>query len=148
MSETSWNQYSKNCFSPSLEFNVGISSTLWQKWQLYDTLPGRKGNKESEKLCGITIVDSMRNYPTSVTNIFVFLDWLMYLSRGFIQKIATIFSRTFQRPHFHFQGPPIWNVISQIVQKCTFAVHSNRTLRLELFAPPTSLHFSALVLNW
>ena len=33
-----------------------------------------KGNKESEKLCGITKVDSMRNYPTSVTNIFVFLD--------------------------------------------------------------------------
>ena len=103
ISETSWNQYSKNCFFPSLEFNAGISSTLWQKWQLYDTLPGRKGNKESEKLCGITIVDSMRNYPTSVTNIFVFLDWLMYLSRGFIQKIATIFSRTFQRPHFIFK---------------------------------------------
>ena len=34
----------------------------------------KKGNKESEKLCGITIVDSMRNCPASVTSIFVFID--------------------------------------------------------------------------
>ena len=32
------------------------------------------------------------------------------------------------------------DLISQIVQKCTFPVHSNRTLRLKLFAPSTSLY--------
>ena len=48
---------------------------------------------------------------------------------AFIQKIATI-----------FQGPPTRNIISQTVQKYTFPVYSNKTLRLELFASPTSLH--------
>ena len=55
-------------------------------------------------------------------------------SSGFIQK----FLRT-------FQGPPTRNLISQFVQKCTFPVHSNTTLRLELFPPPTSAHFSVLL---
>ena len=41
-----------------------------------------------------------------------------------------------------FQGPPTRNIISQIAQKCTFPFYSNKTLRLELFASPTSLHFS------
>ena len=41
-----------------------------------------------------------------------------------------------------FQGPPTRNIISQIVQKCTFPFYSNKTLTLELFASPTSLHFS------
>ena len=40
-----------------------------------------------------------------------------------------------------FQGPPTRNVILQTVQKCTFPVHSNRTLWLEIFAPPLSLCF-------
>ena len=39
---------------------------------------------------------------------------------GFIQKIATIFSKT-------LQGPPTRNIISKIVQKCTFPVYSNKT---------------------
>ena len=43
---------------------------------------------------------------------------------------------------FDFQGPSNWKLISQIVQKFTFPVHSNKTLRLVLFAAPTSLHFS------
>ena len=60
---------------------------------------------------------------------------------GFIQKIATIF-KDFSRTTLDFQGPPTRNIISQIVQKCTFPVYSNKTLRLELFASPTSLHFS------
>ena len=34
------------------------------------------------------------------------------------------------------------HVISQIAQKYTVAVPSDRTLRHELFAPPTSLNFS------
>ena len=52
------------------------------------------------------------------------------------------FSRAFQRTRFDFQGPPTRNVISQIVQKGTFPVHSNMTLTLEMLAPSTSLHFS------
>ena len=42
---------------------------------------------------------------------------------GFIQKTATIFWDFLST----FQGPLTRNVISQIVQKCTFPVHSNRT---------------------
>ena len=41
-----------------------------------------------------------------------------------------------------FQGPSTRNIISQIVQKRTFPVYSNKTLRIELFASPTSLQFS------
>ena len=47
-------------------------------------------------------------------------------------KNCNHFWRTFQRP-------PTRNLISQIEQKCKFPVHSNRTLRFELFAPPNSL---------
>ena len=60
----------------------------------------------------------------------------MSMSAGRVHtKNCNHFSRT-------FQGPPTRNIISQIVQKCTFPVYSNKTLRLELFASPTSLHFS------
>ena len=65
-----------------MEFNAGISFTLWHKWQLYKILPEKKSKKESEKLC--KIVDS-RNYPASVIKItdagivFVFLIFLFYL---------------------------------------------------------------------
>ena len=70
-------------------------------------------------------------------SIYYFLQHFLFII-GFIQKNAT-----------SFQGPPTGNVISQIAQKCTFPVYSNKTLRLELFASPTSLHFfSSLVLNW
>lgn len=54
----------------------------------------------------------------------------------------------FNRTTFDFQGPLTRKVISHIAQNCTLAVHSNRTLRFELFAPPTSLNFSVyLCLN-
>ena len=56
---------------------------------------------------------------------------------GFIQKNATIFQglfKDFSRTTLDFQGPPARNIISQIVQKCTFPVYSNKALRLELFA--------------
>ena len=52
-------------------------------------------------------------------------------------KNCNHFSRTLD-----FQGPPTRNIISQIVQKCIFPVYSNKALRLELFASPTSLHVS------
>ena len=51
------------------------------------------------------------------------------------------FFKDFSRTTLDFQGPPTRNTISQIVQKCTFSVYSNKAFRLELFASPTSLHF-------
>ena len=63
-----------------MEFNAGISSTLWHKWQLYKILPEKRSKKESEKLC--KIVDS-RNYPASVILItdagIVFFFLFIYL---------------------------------------------------------------------
>ena len=50
--------------------------------------------------------------------------------------------KDFSRTSFDSQGPPTRNVIPQTVQKYTFPVHCNRTLRIEQFTPPTSLHFS------
>ena len=52
------------------------------------------------------------------------------------------FFKDFSRTTLDFQGPPTRNTISQILQKCTSPVYSNKALRLELFASPTSLHFS------
>ena len=56
---------------------------------------------------------------------------------GFIQKTATILQGFFKDHIRFFQGPPTRNLISQVVQKSII-----KTLRLELFFPPTSLHFS------
>ena len=50
-------------------------------------------------------------------------------------KKPNYFSRT-------FQGPPTRNIISHMVQKCTFPVYSYKALRLDLFASTTSLNFS------
>ena len=62
------------------------------------------------------------------------------------QKNCNHFAGTFlglSRTIFDFQGPPTRNIISHItVKKFSFSVHSNRTIRLELFPSPTSLHFS------
>ena len=62
------------------------------------------------------------------------------LSQGSYKKIATIFEGFF-KDHIRFPRTTR-NVISQIVQKCTFPAYSNKTLKVELFASPTSLHFS------
>ena len=56
------------------------------------------------------------------------------------------FFKDFSSITFDFQGPPR-NIFSQIVQKCTFPVYSYKALRLELFASPTSLHFSGHLLK-
>ena len=61
--------------------------------------------------------------------------------QGSYEKLQPFF-KDFSRTTLDFQGPPTRNMISQIVQKCTFPVYSNKALRLELFASPTSLHFS------
>ena len=57
--------------------------------------------------------------------------------KGFIQKIATLFQGLF-KDDIRFSKR---TMISQIVQKCRFPVYS-KTMRLELFASTTSLHFS------
>ena len=59
--------------------------------------------------------------------------------QGSCKKLKTLL-KVFSRTAFDFQGPSTTDLISQIVQKCTFPVHSNRTLRLKLFAPSTSLY--------
>ena len=65
---------------------------------------------------------------------------------GSVQKIATIFPgvfKDFSRIKLNFQGPPTRNVISQMVYKSTFPVQASRFLiRLQVFAPSPSLHFS------
>ena len=58
---------------------------------------------------------------------------------GFQIKLQPFF-KDFSRTTLDFQRPPTRTIISQIVQKCTFPVYS-KTLRLELFASPTFLHF-------
>ena len=47
------------------------------------------------------------------------------------KKIWPVF-KDFSRTTFDFQGSPDRELISQIVQKFTFPIHTNRTLRLEL----------------
>ena len=79
------------------------------------------------------------------------LSNLCWLKQGSPKKLQPFFQRLFKgfsRTTLDFQGPPTKNTIAHIVQKCTFSVYSSKTLRLELFASPTSLHFfSSLVLN-
>ena len=65
-------------------------------------------------------------------------------SQGSYKKLQPFF-KDFSRTTLDFQGPPTRNIISQIVQKCTFPVYSNKALTLELFASPTSLHFSVFL---
>ena len=62
------------------------------------------------------------------------------LRQGSYKKIATIFQGLF-KDHIRFPRTTR-NIISQIVQKCTLPAYSNKTLRLELFASQTPLHFS------
>ena len=59
--------------------------------------------------------------------------------QGSYKKLQPFF-KDFSRTTLDFPGPPTRNIILQIVQNCTFPVYSNKTLRLELFASPTSLH--------
>ena len=63
------------------------------------------------------------------------------ISQGSYKNLEPFF-KDFLRSTLDFQGPPTRDTISQIVQKCTFPVYSNKTLRIELFASPSSPHFS------
>ena len=59
--------------------------------------------------------------------------------QGSYKKLQPFF-KDFSRTTLDFHGQPSRNIISQIVQRCTFPVYSKKTLSLELFASPTSLH--------
>ena len=61
--------------------------------------------------------------------------------QGSYKKLQPLF-KDFSRTKLNFQGPPTRNVISQMVYKCTFPVQANRFLRLRVFVPSPSLHFS------
>ncbi|CAH3155975.1 unnamed protein product, partial [Porites evermanni] len=64
--------------------------------------------------------------------------------QGSYKSLRQLF-KVFSRTTFDYQRPPMRNLISEIVKKkCTFPVHRNRTLRLELFVPPTSLNVSVV----
>ena len=76
--------------------------------------------------------------------IYIFFLWCTYnteRTQGSYKKLQPLF-KGFSRTTLDFQGPSTRNIISQIVQKRTFPVYSNKTLRIELFASPTSLQFS------
>ena len=49
---------------------------------------------------------------------------------GSYKKLQSFF-KDFSRTTLDFQGPPARNIISQIVEKCTFPVYFNKTLRVE-----------------
>ena len=58
-------------------------------------------------------------------------------------KKSQPFFQEFSRTKLNFQGPPTRDVISQMVYKSTFPVQASRFLiRLQVFAPSPSLHFS------
>ena len=51
------------------------------------------------------------------------------VQQGSYKKLQPFF-KEFSRTTLDFQGPATRNIISQIVQKCTFPVYSNKTLGL------------------
>ena len=75
---------------------------------------------------------------------------LMFLIKGFLQKIATSFQGLFKE-HIKFSRTNYRNVpgivrngISQMVHECAFPVWVKRILSHQVFAPSPSLHFSVL----
>ena len=61
---------------------------------------------------------------------------------GFIKKMQPVF-KDFSRTTSNFQGHyTSKNVISQMVQKCTFPVYAKRILSPQVFVPSPSQHFS------
>ena len=85
------------------------------------------------------IKEPTRVNAKSQTLMAVFID-IERRSRIYTKNCTDHFLRTFQEPHMIFKDHLQWG--SQVVQKFTFPVHFKRALKLELFAPPTFLHFS------
>ena len=85
--------------------------------------------------------------PRLTLDVKVLYKWTKTLSAACwnhkrLHRVHTKNCNHFSRTTLDFQGPPPTKIFSRIVQKCTFPVYSNKALRLELFASPTSLHFS------
>ena len=124
-------------FKSNLNLSSNISQILNSRHEgdSFSSKPSGKKNAlylsvnvfSTKALIGDTIFTSPTSDATAILRV--------QPSPGFIQKIATIFEgffKDFSRTTFDFQGPPTWNVISHIVKKCTFSVHSP-SIRLELF---------------
>ena len=114
--------------------------TQW-KW-IYITIPEITQSVES----AIIFTTRREVSPQSSGQVvYIILD-LRQLKTGFIQKSQWFFmdfSRTKFKDHIQFSKttlPGMW--FHRLHKKNIFIVHFNRTLRLELFAPPTSLNFS------
>ena len=53
------------------------------------------------------------------------------LSQGSYKKLQPFF-KDFSRTPLDFQGAPTRNIISRIVQNCTFPVHCYKAIRIEM----------------
>ena len=76
------------------------------------------------------------HHPQFFSKVLVHLPY-----QGSYKKLQPFF-QDFSRTKLNFQGPPTRNVISHMVYKYTFPVQANRFLRLQVFSPSPSLHFS------
>ena len=109
-----------------------------ENWQTTQNRGYMKINLKSNLTCNIYMQHNGKQSDSTTKSIMrggnaVQYYWYWKTVSGFIQKIATIFQglfRDFSRTTLDFQGQPIRNIISQIVQKCIFPVYSNKTLRL------------------
>ena len=122
--------------------------SLWEKRTIKFHIPTNKMFQHLQVSCRTTWMKHVSYKfsqntvePLFKQNLFKSVSTKQRFDQDWYKKLQP-FSKNFSRTTLDFQGPPTRNVISQIVQKCLFPVHSNKTLRLELFAPPTSLHFS------
>ena len=79
------------------------------------------------KECWIPLTIGLRNRdPLRASHDALRKTFLKVTWQGSYKKLQPFF-KDFSRTTFDFQRPPTRNLISQIVQKCTFPVHSNRT---------------------
>ena len=98
-------------------------------------------DQDLQRFYGHKAVDSDNYLTNFVTEVYLHLIASKGMAKGMkVQVLRGNRVHTKNCNHFlrTFQGPPTRNVISQIIQKCTFSVNSIRILRLELFAPLTS----------
>ena len=94
--------------------------SFWEIWSFWSLL-SRKNPKSSN----IQILILQTNLHT-----FPYISWenlFKKIKQSPYKKLQPFF-KDFPRTTLDFQGPPTKNIISQIVQKCTFPVYSNKTL--------------------
>ena len=110
--------------------NTTMSTQIFRDYVRHKRACCQVGNSPRVVLYGEALVPKANPLPSC-------------LYTGFIQKKCNHFLRTFKllfKDHIRFSRTTYQEY--NFTEKCTFPVHSNNTLRLELFASPTSLHFS------